>query len=68
MELPELTPGAATFAVANIGAVNWGLKEFGQVNLVTEAGLPPEAAYGAVAVAGIVQITEWLEITEFFDS
>ncbi len=64
----ELNAETATYIVANIGALNWGLTETADINLVTEllgtgnAGI----VYIAIGIAGLVALTERFEFTEIF--
>lgn len=65
----DLDAETATYSIAALGAINWGLQETADMNLVTEvlgsgnAGL----AYIVIGIAGVVFLTERFHVTEFFD-
>jgi len=69
MSEPELNGQSVVWGIAHLGAVNWGLQETADINIVTEllgtsnAGI----AYIIIGLAGIVALTEWFEITDFFE-
>ena len=66
MEIPEANAENAVWILAELGALNWGLQEAFNYNLVTEllgsgsAGL----AYMAIGVAGAVALGEKFELVD----
>ena len=58
MEIDELTVQTVVWLLVDIAALNWGLQEFAEVNLVTEllgsgnAGI----AYAVIGVAGAASL------------
>lgn len=66
MEIPDIDLENGTYIVAEIGAVNWGVKEVFNTNLVTELlGTGNEGAvYVAVGAAGAVALAEKFELVD----
>jgi|GEM_PF-6374543 len=67
-DIPELDAQSVTWLIAHIGAVNWGLQETADINLAVEllgtgnVGI----AYMVIGIAGVLSLTEWFDITDFF--
>lgn len=73
----EDTIAGAIWILTSIGAVNWGLVEFGEYNAVAELGSAvgePAVAtgvYAIVALAGVVTLADHMgvyDVTEVVDS
>ena len=68
MEIPELNLKTGTELLAAVGALNWGLMEAIDMNLVTELlGTGSEGAvYLAVGVAGALALAEQFELADVY--
>ena len=72
----EDTLAGVLWILTSIGSINWGLVEFADINLVTEAGLLfggsnlELVVYGLVAFAGVVTLLDHLgayDVTDVVD-
>lgn len=64
----DITAENGVVVASGIGAANWGAQEFLDFNLVTEIlGSNPEIGYGILALAGVVSVTEKLDVTDLLD-
>lgn len=70
------TIAGIVWILTSIGALNWGLVEFANVNLVGELGTAlgstgvPTAVYAAVGIAGAITLADHLgayDVTDFSD-
>jgi len=68
MDLPELNARELTTSVTAVGAINWGLQEAAQINLLADY-LPEFAGLGylVIGAAGTIVLSEQLELVEVFD-
>lgn len=64
----DFTPENVVTAVAGIGAVNVGLAEFANWDLLTELfGSDPALGAAGIALSGVLLVTERFGFTEMFD-
>lgn len=70
MQIPDINPASATWIIAEIGALNWGLQEAFNFNIVTEllgsgsAGL----VYVLIGLAGAIALADDFDIVDLMDS